>query len=608
MMKDLKEFLEDRGLYDYQEKDIVYPIIEQIRENLELDLTPDLLYVAALSTSAGKTYSYCNAIAPFLVSHTDIMLQIYTSPNHASLHEVYMDVVKSVDSSCEVIMYTDFTGLTPLPSIDPNKNTILISHPTGISSHQNVVHRLTQMISTVVITDEGHKGYMTANGYQASTNAGYNFGSSYTGTWHHTITSLDAVAVFLVTATPLKTTQNTSEYKIISSFFDRDILTFNQAAVRDIYLYSDRAKLFGLDGAPYVTDCGELTFDVIQEKHEEFKTLKSQIADIEDHFDLKKSNMSFIIQGMNNDPNNPNPISAMNIFETLSLDYENQERLALNISESKRISGYSQGRSEAKYNNLNAFTSYNMVQIVNDSDNDIDVMVANNNAGESVNINNSVGIVICKDRHIVKVLDCHQNVVQVLGRQLRWPMIEGINNWTDLAEYRSLMIKRGIPEEVIDFWIDAVYKYDVHIVDSPINAAGVEQFFSVHTWNPTEWDAFLLEQYSKADKALSNVTSTRSRGSSSAFVQDGTSIDRSARCEICPSLPGHPDDPACYTTYVTLGGMSEKDYVTGLHGDHKDGEHSNDNPDNAQTCCSPRHHEKSVANSDYHNKKYRPGP
>ena len=164
----------------------------------------------------------------------------------------------------------------------------------------------------------------------------------------------------------------------------------------------------------------------------------------------------------------------------------------------------------------------------------------------------------------------------------RWPNVEGLQNWDDIAVFRQEKIEADVPEQDIDRWIDLVFGYTIVLPWSPVNVAGVNAFLEKHTFGFDGWDEFVQKKYQLAREGK---LKKRSLGPKSPWAQPGDlkyRLEKGEYCEYCPQEDGVP---RCATNAQDMG-FTQDEYFEGLDVNHWDGDHLSKN---IETLCANVH-------------------
>lgn len=564
---------------DYQIKHIYNPIMDKVKENIRYPELNTRFNVLGLSTSAGKTFTISNfVIDSCLREGCDV---IYTTPNHASSDEVEAEIAAAYPKT-KVVKIAGFSGETPFVDPVTDESVIYIAHPTFVSQNKDAIGQWSRDRKLVVFSDEAHKGFMCPDKDSTEDAHGYHI-ENFTAEWYRCREAIPNVGWFLVSATPLNTTENPDLFETISTFFDNDTLSLYQAANKSVNIYGVRSRLptaFEYPGEP-------LHPAKLVRMVNSFKENCAWVSEATAKWNLPKSKPVMVIQARNTE-------QAKKFFHMLDAD------IGISISELK----LSKEKIENNYEYTTYKTSHDVMSQLSKKHTLPTVLIANKSVGESVNIPGITNLVSFHRHDSVKNNDITHVVEQVLGRALRFSKTEGISTWTDLIEYKLKRLEEGVPAEILEKWIDLVFKYDVHLIGTPNNIQGAKKFFSKHTMNPGEWSSYIervQEQFSSKKqtgrKKYGDTPAQKSAQKGSQSYKNYKDVQRD--CEHCPPIAStviqtlnanysHDKVPLCKFGVVE-GTIDPEYYYASMEVHHKDGNRHNNDDENLITVCRQQH-------------------
>lgn len=578
---------------DYQIEHIYNPIINKVKENIRYPELNTRLNVLGLSTSAGKTFTLCNFVMKSCLSEgCDI---IYTSPNATSLDEVEAEV-KIAYPKTRIIKIRDFSGGAHFPLPNTDEQVIYIVHPTSVSQNKYEIGRWSENRKLVVLSDEAHKGFMCPDKDSTEEAHGYHI-DQFTAEWYSCGKVIPNVGWFLVSATPLTPTENPDLYEIISYFFDRDILSSYQAANKAVHMYGDRftTPLPGFEGGLINYTGAPLSISALIKIVNSFKEDCAWVNETAKKWNLPKTKQAMIVQAESSE-------QAQHFFNVLPAD------LGISIDSMK----YTKEKEEDKsifvdkdgYTYAGHKSSYDVMRQVIRKNTQPTVLIANKSIGESVNIPGITSLVTFHRHSSVKNIELTHVLEQVLGRCIRWPDVEGIKNWYELIEFKLKKLEEGMPEEILNKWIDLVFNYEVHLPDTPYNVKGVEKFFSKHTRSSEEWPLYTQKVLETVRSEKQTVRKKYGETPAQKSAQKGPQSYKNYKdvhrdCESCSPLDelivrylnvNYVNEivPGCKIG-VLRGDYTEKEYHDSMEVHHKDGDRFNNTWENYQTNCRPAH-------------------
>lgn len=559
-------------MYTYQKQYIYDPVLGELTSQQN-----DKMKMLALATSAGKTHTLTRHVIPDAMSQGLADIVIFTTPNPASMGEVSDALKESVPAGVEVVCEPAFAGGN-VPIQLALAPTVIVCHPTWVSTNKKVLAQLAGAKNIVGFCDEAHIGFQASNEEEAVTAYGRSC-TYYPAEWNNAVQGIPYKAWFLVTATPRNTVEGSDYMEILSECFELDILANMQKRVREV--------IFN----PGLVDC-----DYANSLYDDETSIIERLTQ---KYDLPTVKRAAIFQGKNT-------AGCVDIWYAVGKSSPTFST-AIAISDRKRVYG-ANGPVSAIVLGEDRDVTLNSTMIVNgvnDPDTPVDRIVANNNVNNAVNISGATMLYSEKDNKSIRDITVTQGVEQLLGRMLRWPNVEGLNSWEDVAVFRQEKIEAGVPETDIDEWIDLVFGYTVILPDSPVNVAGVKAFFKKHTFDKDGWDTFVQNKYQLAREGKLQSKS-RSLGHKSPWSQPGDlkyRLEKGEYCEECPPIPGVGSDlPACAWIHFELKGLSKGGYLESLDVHHEGGDHLNGEP---TTHCA--NHHRAVTHEEGHavNVKYR---
>ena len=569
-------------LRDYQTDHIYNPIVDVIKKNFQTTNTAPQYSVLALSTSAGKTFTVTNFCVQYCLDNgCDVIL---TSPNGASLEEVKDEMVVRYPDAY-IIMETGFAGAEPFVAPITDKRVIILCHPTFLSQQKFAISNWAKKRKLVLFSDEAHKGFMCSDAEDTFEAFGYSI-SEYTAEWHQCLYAIPHVAWFLLSATPLRTTFSGNEFAHVSEYFDKDVLCAEQAAVKNVTVYSK--PLIGPFEVPdqyiseYIRHTHEHMHDVLDELKNKWSTEDAWLEKVTQEYKFPAAKPARAVQAKNQ-------YHARTLYRSLA------ENTSINTGADKKVFGYN--RNDYLRNFPHYIRSQDMINHVNNKSNSTNVMVANKLIGEAVNIPNLNSIVSFHERNSVQDNAVTHSVEQLLGRMIRWPDVDGIKNWKDAIAYAEKRIAQGVPREVMYKWISTVFEYEVHMSESENNLYGILAFFQRHTYNTQEWADYksriiyeCIAEQKKRVKVYGNTAKT-------AHAQAGSQSYKNYKhthpeCEHCTKreILGQTV-PTCKIP-VVFGEWTEDEYFASLDVHHIEGREDSatmNDADKLITVCKPMH-------------------
>lgn len=573
-------------MYTYQKQYIYDPVLGELTNQKN-----DKMKMLALATSAGKTHTLARHVIPDAMSQGLADIVIFTTPNPASMGEVRDALKESVPAGVEVVCEPGFAGgNVPIQlALSP---TVVVCHPTWVSANKDVLVKLAGAKNVVGFCDEAHIGFQASNEYEAEIAYGRSC-TYYPAEWNNAVQEIPYKAWFLVTATPRNTVEDSDYMEILSECFDLHILANMQKRVRRIVLNRDDY----MDSLRFPAHDYDNMVDY-NEANSWYITGTNIVNELSEKYDLPKVKRAAIFQGKNTQ-------NCLDIWYDVGKASPSAST-AIAISERKKVYGSTSARMSSLL--LGASTektlnSTDVVNGVNSYDTMVDRIVANNNVNNAVNISGATLLYSEKNNRSIRDVTVTQGVEQLLGRMLRWPNVEGLNSWDDVAIFRQEKIEAGVPEQDIDNWINLVFCYTVILPYSPVNVAGCNAFLNKHTFGFADWDEFVQKKYQLAREGK---LKKHSLGPKSPWSQPGDlkyRLEKGEYCEVCPPIPGVESDlPACAWVHFELKGLSRGGYIESLDVHHDGGDHLNGE---TQTHCA--NHHRAVTHEEGHakNLKYR---
>jgi hypothetical protein len=594
---------------DYQKEYIYNPIMDVMADRISTHRkSKSLLKFLALSTSSGKTFTACNFVVPAIVEMgCDV---IYTVPNCASIEEVTEELKLQLPDHLVWGDKSLFGGNFEVPKLKTGQQMVAVMHPTVCSSGDNreIIADLCKDRKVVFISDEAHLGLTCPDAeYTRMAFGGYN--AKHEANWFDAIVSFETVAWFMISATPRAPVFVCEDtYDIISEYYDREVLCASQKAIKKVVFYTDDSAAYNncsknkrneADDIIRELDCAEISNDSISVCPNNFTQLNANLVNgfkdevdwlnmVTKEFDLPATKPAGIIQ-TNGDKAHQiyHSLGVMGMFPVIT------------TTRDKQVYGFAKPNYQHEFNKDKP-NSAQAISFVGNYSNEYNVLVANKIVGEAVNLRNANFLVSDHYRDSCNDTDITTTVEQLLGRVIRWPDVEGINNWKDAIEYREARIADGVPRDVMDRWIDIVFKYEVHMAYSAINAAGVKKFLSKHTFGTVEW-ANYLKRFDVISRARYGTKGTKTPWSQEGTQEYKAYRDDNPHCEICPRTSN--GIPACEASYA--GRIPENHILERNEVHHIDGDHSNNDLSNLVTVCPVVHYSISVEERHFINKQYR---
>lgn len=579
-------------MYPYQQQHIYDPVINELTNQVN-----DKMKMLALATSAGKTHTLTRHVIPDIIGNGLADIIIFTTPNSASMGEVNSAIKDSVGNNIAVVCEPGFSGGN-VPIQLALQPTVIVCHPTWVSQNRDVLKQLSNAKRIVGFCDEAHIGFQ-ADGVEEAIIAYGRSCTYYPAEWNNAVQDIAYKAWFLITATPRNTVEGSDYMEILSECFDLPVLANSQKRVRKIvfnrYDYMDSLRIPEHDYDELVDYNDANTW---------FANGINIVEELSEKYNLPKVKKSAIFQGKGTD-------NCLDIWYNVGANSPRMST-AISISERKKIYNSQSVRATARYLGLEDKDTPNANDIVNginDPNKAVNRLVANHNVGNAINLPGATILYTEKDNRSIRDVTVTQGVEQLLGRMLRWPSVEGLACWDDVAVFRQEKIDEGVPEKDIDCWIDLVFAYTVVLPWSPVNKAGVNAFLRKHTYGFDDWDQYVQGKYELAREGKLTKSKRRSLGQKSPWSQPGDlkyRLNKGEYCEVCPPIPGVGSDlPACAYVHFELKGMSVKAYLEQLDVHHVDGHHENDDPENSVTYCANHHRAVTCEEGHAVNVKYR---
>ncbi|MDA9993218.1 DEAD/DEAH box helicase family protein [bacterium] len=588
-------------LREYQTDHIYNPIVDVINQNLQTSKRNPKYSVLALSTSAGKTFTVTNFCVQYCLDNgCDVIL---TSPNGASLEEVKDEMVVRYPDAY-IIIETGFAGAEHFVAPVTDKRVIILCHPTFLSQQNFAISKWAKKRKLVLFSDEAHKGFMCSNAEDTFEAFGYSI-SEYTAEWHQCLYAIPHVAWFLLSATPLRTTFSGNEFAHISEYFDKDVLCAEQAAVKNVTVYSPYFPGFSpemlVEEFRHHVDPYEDPFPIYKRISEYIRYTLVHMDGALDKLNNKWSDEDAWLEKVTQEYKLPvakpaRAVQANNQWHARNLYRSLAENTSINTGADKKVFGYN--RNDYLRNFPHYIRSQDMINHVNNKSNSTNVMVANKLIGEAVNIPNLNSMVSFHERNSVQDNAVTHSVEQLLGRMIRWPDVDGIKNWKDAIAYAENRIAQGVPREVMYKWISTVFEYEVHMSFSENNLYGILAFFQRHTYNPQEWADYksrlIYECIAEQKKRVKVYGVTAKTAHAQAGSQNYKNYKHShPECEHCAKreILGQTV-PTCKIP-VVYGEWTEDEYFASLDVHHIEGREDSatmNDADKLITVCKPMHH------------------
>lgn len=586
------------------QKEYIYdPVVDYVDRHKLLPPSTERPYqVLGLSTSAGKTFTANEHLVEYYINNG--LCFVFTSRLTAGIDEVSKRIselhpttplfVSKAVAGCSTDPY-HFIKNAPVHSDDP---FVMVCTPEYLHSQQ---HGFSDWIiehnkKVVIMSDEGHNGFMCPNKESTKQDHGYFIGG-YTAEWYNMKKHIPTVAWFLISATPLNSTMDHPDYELLSEFYDREILCQYQKRVKSITMvrglreqYTGTAESFfdfdNDDNSEFIVDTDNTLKDLMLLGHQHNAQEQQWLRQVESQYGFPSAQPTTLVQSATS--------------EDAEKDYMYLgSNTVINISDRKEV--YNQGWSVHKY------SSQELIDIINDQNNESVCMVANQSVGEAINVHGATRLYSYHEKKSIKSADVTHKVEQTQGRMIRWPKVDGIHNWYDVYRYKAKRVAEGVPEDIIDKWIDIVFTYDV-FVSSHLNVErGLVAFYDKHTYRPAEWDEYLsrietavqeeIRLAAAEDHNVIDLAKRKKYGAAWAIpsAQKGAMEYRNYKkneCEHCSKVEIDDQEvPACKIP-VVLGDCTEKDYFDSLHVHHINGRENLDtmnHTENLITVCGAAH-------------------
>lgn len=608
-------------MYDYQKTKIYDPIIEAVSDSLSNKSDDKLANFLQLSTSAGKTFTSCNFVIPELITMgLDI---VYTVPNSAAISEVeemILQSTKNLKNPPLVFSSHGFAGgVFEMPMWDyPGQRLIVVCHPTFVSMNLDIFTNFCSDREVVAISDEAHKGFSCPELEHQQLCFGYGFNWNLIISdderenrlrWFKSFSSCGFTSWFLISATPLAAVFISGDhYKIISKFMDREVLCKQQKGVKSVTFYNGDSPLEKfeninileaeeiIDHSGYMKLSHENLFEYGKNARvnsniiEKIEKTNNWLTRVTEKYDLPKTKPATIIQS------NSSEKDAPKIFENMTSD---NIRSAVAVSNLKSVSGFKMPNTLSHFGSKNP-TSNQILEFVGKYSNDVRYVVANKIVSEAISLRNTTVLVSNHARTRNTDNEVTAQVEQLLGRLLRFPVVQGIRDWQDVYNFSEKKISEGVPESVMERWIEVVFMYDIHMIFSPINVSGTKKFLNTHTYDVLDFKNYIkkFKMISAMNRMPRNKTYQTSRNNSEYKWYR----DANPSCEVCPK--NENGIPVCEAHYH--GRVSMENLKKSRHVHHINGDHTNNNPDNLITICEVIHFDISMKEGHFNNHQYRP--
>lgn len=452
-------------LREYQEKHILDPIVNEINTHLHIQShlrKNDYYSYISLGTGAGKTHVIVKYAIPFSIEKgCDVM---YTTPNHASLQDeakriqdAYPDANVIVDSSIASCGYWEFSDTKP---------NIIVCFPTAAKYAVDRLNDRPGLKPLVVFSDEFHQGFCCGPDDDPFERYGMRL-SNFTGEWNKLRKKIKNVVAWIgLTATPLNGMDKDPNFKLIGSYHDRNILGLTQK----------RLKIKKIAKHKYNTwDYSKFAEDNAKERSEFIKMCK--------RYKLPIYHSKTLLHSKNNDNllNGFNAARGSMRGDAMILTCWEKKCTLPNYP--RKVKGFKKMVEGVRYLN---------------KDSDCHTLYANQIAKNALNVHNINCFVTDAKYTSVKNDNVTHQVVQLFGRGNRWPVAYNfngklINNWHDVFAFKYAGMAKGIPEEIMDKYIDYVFTVNMYIFDAPVILTGLAEYTSTNTFGEDEWETFLTK-------------------------------------------------------------------------------------------------------------------
>lgn len=582
-------------LRDYQKEFISDPILNEIRKP-----SSDMMNVVSAGTGSGKTHTIVHNIIPTIFKEDLADIVIFTCPNDASLEDIESLVSAWLPESgnpddLALVYMKDAFGNSSVNMRTFSGPTIVVAHPTAISQNAALFKRLGKKYRIVGISDEAHIGlqsrgaeeYMIAYGYPSYVT------SEDDGAWLNTILEMGANTWFLITATPRNTIKNSSWMKLLSVCPKEKTLEFHSLN-RGVNFYP-------------VAEYSELIEELVAEQEAEYQEMK----DIHAKYGLEIAKAIIGIQGMAKG----SFASSHEIYDSFpARDYRG--KVAIVVSKRKEIKGLSRNQINRQYGSGGSQPkAAELFDGLSDKTKDVYIVIATKHLDNAVNIPSMNLLISTNIRAASNDLSVTASVEQFMGRANRFPKVKGISNMREAVAAKLKAIKDGVPKEIAERWFEVTFGYTIFLPDTPQNRAGAEAFCKNQTLSADDWKDYLntLESdilINGSSENVLNVTDDKEQsarnwgGIKSPWAQPGDlsyKNEKGCLCERCPR--DENGVPQCAATFHALG-YTEEEYFESLDVNHKNGDHTDNRPENLETLCANMHRaitkrEKHATNLQY---------
>ena len=588
------------NLRKYQNKYIVNPILKEIRKNqLDGEVIGEVhaqnmvtlqnikkINVITSGTGSGKTHTLLNVVIPTIFKDDLADIVIFTCPNDAALVDAGEQVSKWVDDKDALIVDKSFTGAAYNKRTFTAGPTILIVHPTAISTNADLFAELGESQRIVIVCDEGHIGLQCRDAEEATEGMGYRHADPYPGEWINSILKIPFVACFTFSATPRITVANSDWQKLFSTCPKEETLDYH-GVNRGVVFYD-------------LVDYEKTVEKMVEENAREHEEMK----DIHVKYGLPISKPIIGIQGT---PENVNfgAASSLTIWKHLT-GRKNKYGLAkgsvaIAISSDKEVSGFTMSETAREFGTDGKTKAIDIFDGVSDKTKSPYILIATKLLDNAVNIPSIKILMSTQTRSSIIDLNVTAGVEQFCGRANRFPTVEGISNIKEAVARKLKAIKDGVPKEIAEYWFKVTFGYTLVLPDSPQNRAGIKAFFENQTINADEWN----ERLNKIEYDLRSKGQKQWSGIKSPWAQPGDLSYKNEKGCLCEKCPRDENGvPQCAATFHALG-YTEEEYRESLDVNHKNGDHTDNRPENLETLCANMH--RAITKREKHstNLKYR---
>lgn len=570
-------------MFAHQNEYIFKPIVNEI-----ISPVNDKMKMIAAATGSGKTHVLTVNAIPHIFEQSLADIVIFSTPNSGSMGEVEDSIRANVPGDVDVVVASNVFGEGF--AINPENKTVVVCHPTWVSTNKSTLSLVAKHKRIVGFCDEAHVGFQAEDEEQAKIAYGRTY-TYYPAEWNNAVQEIDYQAWFLITATPRNTVECSDYMELLSECFDLDVLAQRQKRCSFIVLTSERDN-----SATFYRNDKTTT----KREHFDVKTAADMYAlgtsivdDISREYGLPKVKRAALFQGSSSHECEYiwNIVGAMSGTNETGIAISNKKRIfGKTIKETnKQVIG--------SYINSTT-TSTQMIDGVNNKNIPLDKLIANNIVGNAVNIQGATMLFSTKTNKSIKDLSVTQGIEQLLGRMIRWPDVDGLECWDDVAVFRQEKIDAGVPEEKIDQWINLVFGYVIIMPETKINIAGINAFFGKHTLVPGQFEKLIDEKYKLASEGELKKTAL---GPKSPWAQPGDLKYRLLKGEYCEYCPQENGIPKCASNHAEMG-FTKEEYIESLDVNHWDGDHLGKN---VETICANVHRAFTKRYGHANNLKYR---